>query len=371
MKRRLPAILRDAAARLGPSRFSVEGPLTALADEIANNAVIRPIDPLAPGAETWLEATHERRGERWHDTAWYFAEALAYRLTAEATRHFETGLDPFADSKREELGQRALDERVALALSARTLAPEERIAALLTLSLWGNRIDLSYALSRDKGLEAASDDLLADDRERAARLLLSRPGPVHLVADNTGTELALDLALCHGLLSLHVPAVELHLKLHPTFVSDATRDDALALLDRLAASPLGEVRGAAHDLAEALAAGRLRLRPHAIWNGPQFFFELPRPLCDAFTRARAVIVKGDANYRRVLGDALWPADTSFEQAAAGFPGVLVALRTLKSDPLVGLAPGRATELLAIDPLFRVNGRRGVAQVRADDEGPHG
>lgn len=44
-----------------------------------------------------------------------------------------------------------------------------------------------------------------------------------------------------------------------------------------------------------------------------------------------VFVKGDANYRRLIGDRLWPTDTPFPDVAGYFPARLCALRTLKAE----------------------------------------
>lgn len=44
-----------------------------------------------------------------------------------------------------------------------------------------------------------------------------------------------------------------------------------------------------------------------------------------------VFVKGDANYRRLIGDRLWPTDTPFSEVASYFPTRLCALRTLKAE----------------------------------------
>jgi len=78
-----------------------------------------------------------------------------------------------------------------------------------------------------------------------------------------------------------------------------------------------------------------------------------------------VIVKGDANYRRLLGDAHWPPTTPFAQATAYFPAALVALRTLKGEIIVGLREGEAERLTAEDPAWLVNGQRGVIQARRE------
>lgn len=44
-----------------------------------------------------------------------------------------------------------------------------------------------------------------------------------------------------------------------------------------------------------------------------------------------VFVKGDANYRRLIGDRLWETDTLFSDVAGYFPTRLCALRTLKAE----------------------------------------
>ncbi|HEY0709138.1 MAG TPA: protein-glutamate O-methyltransferase family protein, partial [Polyangia bacterium] len=68
-------------------------------------------------------------------------------------------------------------------------------------------------------------------------------------------------------------------------------------------------------------------------------------------------------YRRLLSDAPWPPDTAFADVVAEFPAPLCALRTLKAEVIVGLRPGRAAELAAVDARWMVNGRRGVVQAR--------
>jgi hypothetical protein len=90
---------------------------------------------------------------------------------------------------------------------------------------------------------------------------------------------------------------------------------------------------------------------------------MPHDLRRDLAAADLVIVKGDANYRRLVGDAHWPPATRFEHAVGYFPAALVALRTLKSELIVGLQPGDTERLAAEDPAWLVNGQRGVIQAR--------
>jgi hypothetical protein len=75
------------------------------------------------------------------------------------------------------------------------------------------------------------------------------------------------------------------------------------------------------------------------------------------------MLKGDVNYRRLLGDAHWPPTTPFEQATAYFPAPLMALRTLKAELVVGLRVDEAERRQAQDPDWLVNGRYGLVQAR--------
>ena len=88
---------------------------------------------------------------------------------------------------------------------------------------------------------------------------------------------------------------------------------------------------------------------------------MPVDLRDDLSAADLVISKGDANYRRLLGDRHWPHDTPFADVVAYFPAPLVALRTLKSECVCGLPPGRSELVYETDPEWMINGRWGLVQ----------
>jgi hypothetical protein len=95
---------------------------------------------------------------------------------------------------------------------------------------------------------------------------------------------------------------------------------------------------------------------------------MPAHLATTFAGASVVLFKGDANYRRVIGDAAWPPATPFAEGCAYFPAPLVCLRTMKSDAVLGLSEGLAERLDAEDRDWRINGKRGVVQVFAPHRG---
>jgi uncharacterized protein with ATP-grasp and redox domains len=333
----------------------------------------QPIAPInrfpAPDYDDWAAAIRAEEGifqpHTWFNCEWFFAETYAYRCVMQAVRWFETGRDPFAPKKSEELAGGQLWALLDEALQFKG-SPTQKVEALLAFALWGNRIDLSYAASHERGAtNIGADDLLADDRPQVMQHICEdesslKAGTVHIIADNTGSELAMDLALIDALLKGGVAQVILHVKAHPTFVSDAIPADVWNLISAMESRAISAQRLAIR-LTEAWLAKRFIISPDFFWNSRHFIWKMPPSLATALADALLVIVKGDANYRRLVGDAIWPVETPFSDVMDGFPAPIVALRTLKSDPVVGLAPGTDDHLDNIDPTWRVNGQRGVIQ----------
>jgi hypothetical protein len=74
-----------------------------------------------------------------------------------------------------------------------------------------------------------------------------------------------------------------------------------------------------------------------------------------------VLLKGDANYRRLVGDRRWPAATPMEALTDYFPAPFAVLRTLKSEIVVDVPSERGLD--REDPDWRTNGRRGIIRLR--------
>ena len=365
MKVRVPKIIREVQELNPDYPASIQRSLDALRESLESDARIPMLDLPTPDYDDWLPSYKAHEGHTWLNTDWFFAEIFFYRHLIQAVRWWETEHDPFAPKKESELVSEALWALVNRALAIEKELPlEEHLMMLLHSALWGNRIDLSFPASMAHGHEVIDDDLLTDDSVSAINYLLKARGTVHLIADNTGSELAMDMVLVDTLLESVAQQVILHVKMHPTFVSDATVADVLILLDAFATGQHGDsVQQVGERLRAALTDGRLRLAPDSFWNSSYLLWQLPPRLTRLFQEAALVIVKGDANYRRTVGDALWPTDTPFAAVTDYFPAPLLALRTLKSDTLVGLPNGMAEQLEAIDPQWRVNGRRGVIQYK--------
>jgi damage-control phosphatase, subfamily III len=360
MRERVPRIARDTIERNADYPAAVLRAIEGLAHDIERNAPLP--TPRFPDADVpaWISAHAEHEHETWLGAEWFHAELAFYRELVHACRFWETGRDPFAPVKMEELSGERPWSRVEAALALAGGTHEDRIASLLEACLWGNRVDLSYTVAASLS-HRREEDLLVDERGAALAFLAIPGARVHVVADNAGTELALDLALVGAILESPQATVTLHLKMQPMFVSDAMVRDVWDLIERMRARGGGLFGSLAAKLDACFASGRLVLAPDPFWTGPRFFWELPPHLRAALSSATVVVLKGDVNYRRLLGDALWPPATPLARASAYTPAPVVCLRTMKSDPVAGLPDGLAEALDATHPNWRIDGQRALVQ----------
>ena len=135
-------------------------------------------------------------------------------------------------------------------------------------------------------------------------------------------------------------------------------------LDRLAkAGPPGTELAA--RLRTALASGALTLRDDPFWSTCLSYHHMPAHVRQELAGADLVLFKGDVNYRRLLDDRHWPHTTRLadivRNAPSHVPSPFAALRTLKGELIVDLAPGQAEALAAVDPTWMINGQRGIVQ----------
>ena len=389
MRLRHPQMIREVIDANPDYADFILNDLAMLRNDILNDAPILmlnlfPTPP--PDYIEWASAHVDHReptspssNPTWLGTDWFFAETALFRIIIELTRWWETRRDPYQPIKHRELESPAL-WRMLAATQQLSGGVYDRLGTLATYATWGNRIDLSYAAAAELGAETTSDDdLIVNQSDAFVEHMLraqlkyfpdERRGFTHIIADNAGTELAMDLALSDALLTGFSDVVVLHLKYHPTFVSDATTDDVYEFIRRCVQGEHGneDIYSEVIDLGErlqgALYEGRLRLAPSLFWNSSRFMWEMPIAMERVFENNQIVIVKGDANYRRLVGDCLWDTETPFEEVVSYFPSSVIALRTLKSDPIVGLDAGVAESLIQQDLDWRVNGKRGVIQIHS-------
>ncbi len=376
---RLPGIgRRILAENAAVFPLAVRHDLTRLVEEIPNGLISFFEDPNAPDEGEWQAAIAPYAGLSWLEVPWFFAETYFYRRLLAITGYFKPGpgqgYDPYQAEKQAGLS--------AFWLSARSLASQvahgladgwnpAHFVELLKADLWANQADLSlWPTASDQkpdhtNLAQAQSHLLVDDSQAIVGRLGGSGSQdlVAILADNAGAELVTDLFLADYLLSTDCAhRVVFHLKPHPTFVSDAVPNDVESTVQAMAADAHPALQASGVRLAGYLAAGRLRLEADYFWTSPWPAWEMPLSLHSALAGARVVFSKGDANYRRLLGDRHWPFTLPFPEVVGYFPTALAALRTCKSEIVVGLTAAQLAAQPQADLAWLTNGRWGLIQV---------
>ncbi|HLS75442.1 MAG TPA: damage-control phosphatase ARMT1 family protein [Nocardia sp.] len=311
----------------------------------------------------WAEWGREWWGRPWSETPFLWAESYFYRRLLAAVEYFEPGIwhaiDPFAPAKNAELSGPEVEAELAALAELADAADRDTVGdALVRSALWGNQADLGFRLT---GGSEARTALLADDTAFLWERLAAAEHPtVTVIADNAGRELLPDLVLIDHLLTARgVRAVALHLKPQPYYVSDATMADLLTLLERLCGHPGEHIRRIGVRLRAAIAGGVLSVRTHPFYCSPLEYRDMPGDLARELAGSTITVLKGDLNYRRLVGDRYWPATTEFATCVDYFPSPVLALRTAKSDVAVGLSAARVAELDAGEPRWRTSGEHAV------------
>ena len=333
----------------------------------STTGVLEPLSENSHDHQQWLEWGRGLFGRPWGEAPFLWAESYFYRRLLEATGYFRPGtwqgIDPFAPFKNAELAGPAVDDELAALRDLPSLSAEKRAEALLSSALWGNRADLSFQITASAEATQPSA-LIADDSPLLWSTLAAANNPrLCVIADNAAGELLPDLVLVdHLLTSGLVSEVVLYVKPSPYYVSDATTADVLATVGRLRTAPEQEAGLIGRRLWQAMSSGTLVVRTHRFFCAPLPFHDMPADLRAELSGAAMTILKGDLNYRRLVGDQLWDATSPFAERVGHFPSPVAALRTLKSDVVVGLDGAVAAGLDTTGEPWRTSGKYGLVQV---------
>ncbi len=379
---RLPKIARQVITDRLWSPEAV-GSLTTLVDEMPDGLVSPLLDNGAPDSAEWERFLHPHLDQTWLQAPWFMAEIYFFRRVIASTGYLRpgpgSGVDPYAPLKVEGLKPVLGALRTLYAHTDRLLPKfppsphqiQETLAFMLRKNTWGNQADLSLWPADDSdsparpGDDLLTENLLVDHAEPISRYLIKnaeRSQRVDFVLDNGGLELAYDLALADFLLRYEIArVVHLHTKPFPTYVSDATTGDVLSMLDYLGKAPDQPIRNLAQRLFRNIQNGNLILKDDFYWTFPLSGWELPSALKNELQKSDLIVSKGDANYRRWMGDRHWSFTTPLEGVLSYLPAPLALMRVLKSNCLIGIKPGQAESVGGKDPDWLYDGKWGVIQ----------
>ena len=329
----------------------------------------------APDQKAWQSYIQPHEGKNWLVVPWFFAEHYFYRRIMEAVSYFQYKHDPFKYQKEQGLEKTRADIQTWATILADGLYNNRKVEKTLRdgiyYTLWGNQADLSlWPAGSEKSPKHNSqksllDHLLVNDINRATKFLCGEyqsVDRVDIMLDNAGFEVVCDLGLADILLSHQLAnEIVLHVKAHPTFVSDVIEEDLGKTIQFLTSSPETHTEQLGRRLAGYIEDGKIQAKAHFFWNSPLPMWKLPTDLADDLKKSSLLISKGDANYRRLLGDREWDFTTPFHQAVDFLPVPLVALRTSKAELAVGLELDQIQFVFNQDSKWLVNGRWGFVQ----------
>ena len=295
---------------------------------------------------TFLD-THEKQA--WHNVPFMSLEIYIYNKLLEIIDYHSTGLDPFESIKQKDLKYHLNTIRDLIA-SIDSL----NLKSCILLSLNSNKADLSQL----QGAVGKTSHLLIDETDILIQHIIQRKGnQIDIILDNSGLELFGDIVLAHHLLKYdHCNQVYLHFKKVPFIVSDATTKDLDVLLSKI--EDFGIL---AKEIKTFINSGQLNICTHDFWTSPKHYFELPKDLIAHFKHSHLTISKGDANYRRFLGDRKVPENSPISQFIDYFPTRLGLLRVCKSELISGLTNSKILKVSQQDPNWRFNGKYSIIQ----------
>lgn len=233
------------------------------------------------------------------------------------------------------------------------LSQQRDFRAILNYSLTANTGDLSQLeINRPDSVR-----ILHDDTDKCFNFIISKKHKrFDIICDNSEAELFSDIYLAvFMIIHDYVNKVVLHVKSYPYFVSDATIDDFGKLVNTLTKDNSNS------QLLELLSKKKIEVKTHKFWTEAKYFDELPKDLGINKNTTDLLIVKGDLNYRRLVGDKNWKSTDSFEKRCLIKDIPVIAPRVLKSDVLVGVEPIFVSMAKAQDKKYKTDGKWGVIQ----------
>ena len=335
-----------------------------------------------------LDTSFSTVGVKWQDLPRRTAESLFYNklshaLEANTVVGNTATFDCFLDKKLANLRRsQPFLEEIAGRIPDIVMAndPLEALETFLYVSLWGMQKDRKLicedpnitgtAKKRKAFTESIRNQmshLVKNDCENVLKVFQegkTSRGDVSIILGNTGKELVADLALAYTLITLNLcETVTLHTKKYTINEFGATSVDVYGHIEHLA-DPVHSSVWAVRHFGEALRThvytGRLKILDDEFWCLPTPMWNMPVHIESYLLKSRLVIVKGDDNYRRLLGDRDWSFETDISMVLNYWPVCLCAVRVIESEIGCGFDERSATQA-GFNKAFMNSGKWGLIQ----------
>ena len=114
-------------------------------------------------------------------------------------------------------------------------------------------------------------------------------------------------------------------------------------------------------LRDAEKSGHLMFTPSLFLCTALAGWEMPLSMVSSFHQQDLLIAKGDANYRRLVGDLHWKYETEKKRVLDYYPCPMLLLRTLKSNVNVGISLEKQEQAKSFDDSWDCSGKVGIIQ----------
>ena len=353
---RIPQILTQCINQLYVGKHSKQiEQLGKLIYDLKRNKALDLFEDELPDYEDWKRALMEQKDGKellYFDCPWLFSECYIYRRLQSIVS--DISIDVFKQEK-----MKALQFTIESFQLPLTMAKKEGLFARLLGSLWGNQMDLSLHVNMGNMPihDLDLDKLILNDFEELWKTIQHIDnGTIVIVLDNVASEFINDLFLADFLIeNQFAKTIIFHCKAMPWFVSDVTLSDVKDTMDALESSP--DLKKYALKW-KTWTNDKFIFKKDYYWTLPYCFNEIEQQnkfLYQELHSADLVIFKGDLNYRKLTQDQL--SDTI--EISMGYN--TLAIRTCKSDTLLGVSKEKRNQLDKIDEKWRVNGKYGIIQ----------
>lgn len=342
----------------------IQGALLELKNEMTNGT-LRELKENTHDKSQWNNAAEPYIGKSWLEIPWFFAETFFFRRLLEATQYFQPGpwqgIDPFQHIKDREISN-ALEPFINVYEPFSKLVGVKPFQNECYQALWGNQSDLSNLEIYESTNSTEKDKLVFDQSKSAFEYILSQsPTRIAYFLDNVGSELYFDIAFIDFLMeSKLAESITCFLKNQPFFVSDAQPKDFQKAVDLLSCSSDKSAEKLGERMNNEIKSGRVKIEAPPFLTSSKSFREMPERLIDQLNKYDFAILKGDVNFRRLVGDRHWDPTTPLNKAAGYFYTSFLSLRTIKSELIVGLSEEKLDALENhAEKDWLVNGKRGM------------
>lgn len=253
---------------------------------------------------------------------------------------------------------------------------EENLGRLLKMNLSANSTDLSQLFwEQFSEVTAAIDDSKEFWTDYASDL--GGTSKINILVDNFGIEFLSDIILGYYFILKKGRDTDIEIIYHvnelPIFVSDVRSGDEKLLFDILSSlTENNEEYTALLDDIRSFIGTKLIFRPDFFCNMPNNYNIISKPeyknirelsaIKDIFNSSNLLIVKGDLNYRRMVGDKNYNPNKKIESRIGYIKCPVLIIRSFKSDcTLLGRKGREFLRNKNIEQDWQSSGKYGIIQ----------